>query len=449
MKSAVVISFLSATRAFTHDKVAHIPHQAVLRDACPSDSMLVDRDCATHDPSSTLPSTVVFGANVSHPSLTLSDSRKMASQTPDFPWTFWPECFSVEDSEEPYCVFSDQTFASGRGIFIVTTKTLAYAMREKAAFVDPQVLEAVNQHDFPPFIQHDFPGKGRGLLANKTLQRGSVIFASTPLLITDPDLHDLNNPERLALLHRGVDTLPADSQTLFWKLMGHTDADAVDDRITTNNFEVSIDGISQSALFPEIAMLNHDCRPNAVYAFDQDTMTHYVHAIREIRPGEEITISYIDNETDRATRMGKLERLWGFKCDCAACTANPALVAESDSRLQHVAVLTKALDDWTVSSAATPEMAELLISLFEQERLSASLAMGYKHAAEVYSSFGRRWEAMKYARKSTELNMLDKGFKDADVAEMRKMALQPEMSWSWKKRVGMGEKAGCGCGHVH
>jgi hypothetical protein len=106
------------------------------------------------------------------------------------------------------------------------------------------------------------------------------------------------------------------------------------------------------------------------------------------------------------------------------------------------------LDDWTSSSSATPEIAELMISLYTQERLDASLATAYKYAAEAHSSFGKKWEAMRYARLSVEMSMLDKGFRDGDVVEMKKMNENPEMTWSWKKRVGLSGK-GCGCRHSH
>jgi hypothetical protein len=34
------------------------------------------------------------------------------------------------------------------------------------------------------------------------------------------------------------------------------------------------------------------------------------------------------------------------------------------------------------------------------------------------------------------------------VREMKKMVEDPEMTWSWNKRVGGGGK-GCGCGRAH
>ena len=443
------ISFTLLGRAFA-GKFEQLHQQSILQDACGPDSIVVDGVCqlATYDYLQTDSSTPAFRANTSHIPHTLDESRYAASQIPDFPWTFKPECFSNENTTEPYCVFSHQGFASGRGIFIATTETFAYAMLEKLAFTNPDVLKDVNKYESPPFEQHDFPGKGRGLVANKTLHRGDRIFASTPILITDTDSFALSTADRLALHYRGVDTLPPATQASFWELLGHFNADPVDDRINTNNFDVVIDSIPQQALFPEIAMLNHDCRPNAAYFWDEQMMTHYVHAIRDIRPGEEITITYTNNEMDRATRMARLEKTWGFKCSCAACTAHANLVAESDTRLYQISSLVKILDDWTSASTATPEVAELVVSLYVQERLDASLATAYKYAAETYSSFGKKWDAMRYARLSVQMSMLDKGFRHGDVAEMKRMSEEPEMSWSWRKRVGLSGR-GCGCGHAH
>jgi hypothetical protein len=446
----IKFSLFGGALALTNNRLDPTNHPALLQNACPADSIIVDGLCqlTTYDTSTTFGSTIAFAANVSQTSQTLEDARAIASKTADFPWAYWPECFSAEGDEEPYCVFSHQAFASGRGIFILTTKPFAYAMLNKPAFTNPKVLAGINEYDSPPFVQHEFPGKGRGLVANKTLHRGDKIFASTPILITDLDSYELSTSERLALLYRGVDTLPSESQKRFWELMGHFNGDPVEDRIHTNNFDVVIDGVNQQALFPEIAMLNHDCRPNAAYFFDEEMMTHYVHAIRDIIPGEEITITYIDNEKDRTTRMSRLEKNRGCKCSCAACTAHPSFLAESDSRLYQITDLAKILDDWTSTSAATPEIAELMVTLYVQERLDASLATAYKYAAEVYSSFGKKWEAIKYARLSVEMSMLDKGFRDGDVREMKKMAESPEMTWSWKKRMGASGK-GCGCGHAH
>lgn len=442
MKGAVSFGLFSGAVALNHDKLDYVPQQALLQDSCPSDSILRDGECHL---AATAPSGVTFKSNIT---TSLEEARLTASKQANFPWTFWPECFSNENTTDAYCLFSDQTFANGRGIFIITTEPLAYGMLQKQAFRNPKSLSRSNQHANPPFEQHEFPIKGRGLIANKTLFRGDQIFASTPLLLTDPDAYKLAEPERLDLLYRGVETLPEASRELFWELLGHFKGDPVDGRINTNNFEVVVDDISQAALFPEIAMLNHDCRPNAAYFWDEETFTHYVHAMRTIQPGEEITISYIDSEKPRAHRMRRLERNWGFKCDCSACTAHPSPHRRVRRTPQPHHPARRPPQRLDALVARHPEMAEALVSMYDQERLWAYLATAYKHAAEAYSSFGNKYMAVKYARLSAEFSILDKGFADRDVREMKNMAKDPEMSWSWNKRVGL-KKGGCGCGKAH
>jgi hypothetical protein len=441
MNSLIALSLAAVASALTPDKVDHAPQKPLFNDACPSNSILSPSgEC---QPSTV--DTTSFKTNISQ---TLEQAHEAAQQSVDFPWTFWPECFSNENTTNPYCVFSHQEFANGRGIFIVTTSEKAYELLKKPAFSDPDILERINQHANPPFVQHEFPGKGRGLVANKTLNRGDQIFASTPLLISNPDAYELVNEERLALSHRGVETLPEKSQELFWALLDHFKGDPVDDRINTNAFEVEINNHMQHAVFPEIAMLNHDCRPNAAYFWDEETLSHYVHATQTIHPGEEITITYINNERSRAKRVANLARNWGFQCSCSSCSAHPAFTAESDSRIEQMNALAEKLNDWTAESTANPDMAELLISLYIQERLFASLGVAYKHAAEVYSSFGDKFNAIRNARMATEYSLLDKGFRDRDVREMKAMANEPEMTWSWNKRVGLAKAAGA-CRHAH
>lgn len=43
-----------------------------------------------------------------------------------------------------------------------------------------------------------------------------------------------------------------------------------------------------------VSRLNHDCRPNADYHWDPETLTQHIHAVRPIAAGEEITVSYME-----------------------------------------------------------------------------------------------------------------------------------------------------------
>jgi len=441
MNSLVSFSLIAVASAFTGSQLEKLPNvQAPLKnEACPSVSILTG-ECQTSNPAL---NTVTISQNSSQDFIPTYAPRQQPAPA-NSPWTFLPECYTSENTTTPYCVFSHHGFAGGRGISIVTTQNDAIRILHKPAFAQPAVLEGVNNYENPPYTEHYFPGKGRGLVANKTLQRGDQIFASTPILIMDPGAYKLAEEDRLKLAHSAVHNLPEARKPAFWNLLDHFKGDPVDDRINTNAFDVGINGKSIHVVFPEISNLNHDCRPNAAYFFDEETLTHYVHATQPIHPGEEITITYIMNTMTRAQRVGALQRNWGFQCGCSTCRANPSFTKESDARLAQIVELEKKMDDWSLDSEATPQMGEALIDLMKQERLDGSLGVAYRLAAMAYSAIGDRWNAIKHARMSVEYLILDRGFDADEVWAMKQLAEEPEMQWSWKKRVDV--RGGCGCG---
>lgn len=72
-------------------------------------------------------------------------------------------------------------------------------------------------------------------------------------------------------------------------------------------------------LFLMFSRINHSCDPNAAWDTGRAPGVMEVRAKRHIRPGEEITISYI-NQLEKPTdeRRQRLRR-WGFVCQCSKC----------------------------------------------------------------------------------------------------------------------------------
>ncbi|KAK3902721.1 hypothetical protein C8A05DRAFT_43902 [Staphylotrichum tortipilum] len=89
-------------------------------------------------------------------------------------------------------------------------------------------------------------------------------------------------------------------------------------KIQTNAFNRLDPDAGMTGIFldPGLAMINHSCVPNAFIGFDKRTAV--LRAARPIEEGEEITISYIDNNLPRAARHEAL-RLYHFTCDCLRC----------------------------------------------------------------------------------------------------------------------------------
>lgn len=170
-------------------------------------------------------------------------------------WTSWDDCRTLDNSTDSYCVFSSHDFAGGRGISILTTPERAETFQQLPAFTNRETMAKINKQPTPPFEERELPGRGRGLIANKTLHRGDRIFAHTPVLILDDDVfNDLEEKEWVALENAAVDKLPAETRGLFLELFGEPKRDPVSDRIDTNAFELELDEVTHYAVFPEIAV---------------------------------------------------------------------------------------------------------------------------------------------------------------------------------------------------
>ncbi len=74
-------------------------------------------------------------------------------------------------------------------------------------------------------------------------------------------------------------------------------------------------------LFPTYTFLNHDCDPNATWSTDLETKgnTLEVTALRDIKKGEQIFISYLSNETDKSLRKRRLLQYGITDCSCIKC----------------------------------------------------------------------------------------------------------------------------------
>ena len=77
----------------------------------------------------------------------------------------------------------------------------------------------------------------------------------------------------------------------------------------------------------------------------------------------------------------------------------------------------------------TPEMAELLVSLYEQERLYGWMGDAYEIAALVWNTAGEEWKAKRYAALAVQFQSFTnrKGKRDNDMAGLLK---NPKLHWS-------------------
>ncbi|KAK0377774.1 hypothetical protein CLIM01_04880 [Colletotrichum limetticola] len=365
-------------------------------------------------------------------------------------WTHTSPCFKNGTEAPEFCIYHAANYG-GKGISIITDADRAAHITRSWGFTRPEELEGSNQ-PLPKFEVAKVPGKDYGLVASLPIKRGEIILRETASLLIDYAAFSHIPPDEMKKMQaHAVDFLQFKHRSQWLNMSSHgyhgDHLSMVDKILVTNSFDVEMDDAKRdddfyavfvnSTLPPSSApsRMNHDCRPNVDYWFDPRTLTQRTVAIRDIIPGEELTLSYIDPMQTRAARRERLHSTWGFHCSCHHCMQHRLKTDESDRRIEQIASLREEFNDYTPASRATPQMAELLISLYEQEHNWSLLTEAYTLAAIEYNGIGEPWLATKYARMAVEYGLTTLWEGHGDVIEMTKLAEDPWSHWSWMLRT--------------
>lgn len=90
------------------------------------------------------------------------------------------------------------------------------------------------------------------------------------------------------------------------------------DLLTTASGSISVETTVGSAVYMLPSMYNHDCDPNAHILWIENAKAR-LKALRNIEPGEELRICYIDASMDYEARQSLLYQGFGFRCQCLRC----------------------------------------------------------------------------------------------------------------------------------
>lgn len=241
------------------------------------------------------------------------------------------------------------------------------------------------------------PGKGYGCFARQFIKCGTRILEDSPLLYVSKGYY------YAADVQAEFEKLSADDKKLFftlhsahgqdpkhWPLQGiHPDVPPPEARKIEEESkarlakEPSVLSIFQtncmgkgggSAVFPNCARFNHSCVPNACFAWNDATDKETIHVIRDIQPGEEITLTYCDVTHDKTLRRWELKH-YGFFCDCPACgddTDPESFAAKSALRRYRIQELEVATEQYRGEFLAramdNPELVEQLLEICKLRR---------------------------------------------------------------------------------
>ncbi|KAK4052402.1 hypothetical protein OIV83_002204 [Microbotryomycetes sp. JL201] len=190
--------------------------------------------------------------------------------------------------------------------------------------------------------------EGKRLVALQPIKAGAVLFSESALLHFR--LGNTNEVLSLQTLMSALSQLTTQDRAVFDKLSnsfkaranlqpkagstleGHwNDRVALDayGKFLTNKYK---GGMADYSIYPTFARMNNSCLPNCEYEHDVLHCTMTVKSLRDIKPGEPLTVTEIDMLMPAAERQKLFQHHFNFTC---RCQPKQALI-ESDFRRQRL-----------------------------------------------------------------------------------------------------------------
>ncbi|KAJ4413820.1 SET domain-containing protein 5 [Gnomoniopsis sp. IMI 355080] len=347
--------------------------------------------------------------------------------------------------EGAFCLYSNQGFAGGRGIAVITTPPNYDRVKAVGDLLKDHGV-SFKDTDSYPFHITEIEGKGNGIVADQALKRGDPIMGHTPVLLVHRAFKEATpQSQQQRLVQAAIDSLPKTTADLFMAQMAHIpEKHRNAAMLTTNAFLLNLktdtggdDGSGHHfGAFPEVARLNHDCRPNAVYRIDSATLMHITTAVSAIEPGEEITISYLDPLLPREQRQERLRKDWRFECNCDQCSLSDDEHEHSETRLKEIKWIEAKLTDYSEHRGISTGLITYLLGLYENEGLYCCLGRAYKLAALNFNGLGYEKQAKMYAELAIEALKLEKGEgAAADISDLEALIKRPNKHWTFSGRL--------------
>ncbi|XP_061889911.1 N-lysine methyltransferase SMYD2-A-like [Entelurus aequoreus] len=90
-------------------------------------------------------------------------------------------------------------------------------------------------------------------------------------------------------------------------------------QVSCNGFTIEDDELFHmgTAVYPDLALINHSCLPSVIVTYNGTRAE--VRAVKDMKPGDEVLISYIDLLYPTDDRNKRLRESYYFTCDCQEC----------------------------------------------------------------------------------------------------------------------------------
>lgn len=166
-------------------------------------------------------------------------------------WRAAPDCF------DKYCVYTNDDFF-GKGISLITTASNHGRVKQI------QMPRTAMKLGYEKTRIVEIPGRGRGLVATRPIRRGERIMAAKPALLVHREaFRELPIEDMYYLMDMAVDNLPTARKESYMAQASSMGSHKITDIFFTNTFQLTVGGHDgfHYGNFPEVSVINHDCRP--------------------------------------------------------------------------------------------------------------------------------------------------------------------------------------------
>jgi len=307
-----------------------------------------------------------------------------------------------------------------------------------------QTVDFRNQATFPGFndLPHEnhigpefykffnvqpVPDKGKGLVACVNIDKGKRILSEKPLFTT-------SNWPSMSLMESGIAAklkeLSKTEQRQFLSLHNNFPGKHPFSGIVKTNALPCGPDSTIGGVYPTICLINHSCLPNAHNNWNSDAKCETIHAIRFIKAGEEITISY-DKGSPSSSRRAHLNSAFGFDCNCSVCILPPADLQASDARRRQIQLLDEAIGDpERVMKSPEESLADChsLLQVLEDEykgNAGVLIAKLYYDAFQISIAHGDQARASAFAERAFKSRVICEGEDSPETQRIKSLKENP------------------------
>ena len=287
-----------------------------------------------------------------------------------------------------------------------------------------------------PVMVTEFPGKGRGLVAARDIEKGELIFKDEPVITLATNAEGYPEAGFMTSLKEQIASLPTEAKSQYDKLMTRDDKNVYN--LSRSDFEVfklflanSIrvhqkwNGHNMLVMHLNVALVNHSCVPNArIVNVDGDRDNcRELRAFKNICKGEEITICYFDD----VKTFGCIQRKWktalkknqGFDCKCPVCLDQVPVQEKTLKKLieQHNKLNPKPTD-WKREAGVWSRIVDLTMELYigsPNEKVWALDALArFAHLARDKVLLRKAVDKLKQFAEDTKLEDVHRFYEDRE-----------------------------------